>query len=79
MKVAWHEVPGKSAITVPSRRERYDLCLRGRCLLPDTALLHRQLGTTPQTVPYGTDPRSPHIQALRAQATFLQSLRDNRP
>jgi hypothetical protein len=71
MKVAWHAVPGKHAMTVPSRRERYDWWVRGRGVLPDTALSHRQSGVTPQTVPYGTDSRSRPSQALRARLPSL--------
>jgi hypothetical protein len=67
MMVAWHEVPGKPPITGPSRRERYELWVRQRCFPPNTALSHRQPGTTPQTVPYGTAPSSRLSQALRAR------------
>jgi hypothetical protein len=46
MKVAWHAVPEEHAFAVPSRRERYDLRVRGRGFFLDTALSHRQSGTT---------------------------------
>jgi hypothetical protein len=54
--VAWHEVPGKTIITVPSRRDRYDLWLCGK--LCRTGTPHTQgckSGAASQTVPYGTD------------------------
>ena len=54
--VAWHDVPGKAAITVPSRRERCDLWRRRKCCGADTSFAQGcGLRARGQTVPYGTD------------------------
>jgi hypothetical protein len=53
MKVAWHEVPGKPTITVPSHRERYDLWLCGRCFPHGTPLSRCKPGQLFRPYPTG--------------------------
>jgi hypothetical protein len=67
LMVAWHEVPGKVRITIPSRRERCDLRLYRQPYLAGTALAICEPGPTHQTVPYGTGSLSDVFQALRAR------------
>jgi hypothetical protein len=69
VKVAWHEVPGKATITVPSRRERCDLRLCGKWCRADTPRAQGcESGAPPaQTVPYGTGSWYRPFQALRAR------------
>jgi hypothetical protein len=56
MMVAWHEVPGKANITVPSRRGRCDLWLYGQVFRADAARAQGcESAVAHQTVPYGTD------------------------
>ena len=64
---AWREGLGKPAITVPSRRERYDLWLRGRCFSDSTPFHVVNQDNTLHTVPYRPDRRSRLFQALRAR------------
>ena len=66
MKVAWHEVPGKPAVTVPSRRERYDLWLAS-----DAFHIARRFHVVNQ------DNTLQVFPGTSCQAIFLQSLRDN--
>jgi hypothetical protein len=57
MMVAWHEVPGKSAIAVPSRRARCDLRFHQKSFRVDSAGDRSWTSAASgQTVPYGTDP-----------------------
>jgi len=59
MMVAWHEVPGKATITVPSRRGRCDLWLYGQVFRADaTRTQGCESGVPNQTVPYGTDSKA---------------------
>jgi hypothetical protein len=70
MKVAWHEVPGTSAIMIPSRRVRYDQLVTPELMLgceqTFCPVSHRPL----RDGYYHTYPR--HF----CQATLIQSLRD---
>ena len=57
MKVAWHEMPGNTALGSPARRARYDGFGR-------TCERWTKLTTGDHTVPYGTDhlcPSSRHF------------------
>ena len=69
MKVAWHEVPGKPAITVPSRRERYDLWVRGRYVLPHKAL--RIVNREQRLRPYPTGRIRGHLMSRHFVPGYL--------
>jgi hypothetical protein len=57
MMVAWHEVPGKPAIAIPSRRERCDWRLHQKLFRVDLAATRSWASVLPgQTVTSGTDP-----------------------
>ena len=75
--VAWHEVPGKPTITVPSRRERYDLWFRHRFSarygVSEVEAQRRHLRPYPTGRINGLG-----FPGTSCQATIAQSLRDRR-
>ena len=67
--VAWHEVPGKSEATNPSRRVRFESAAEDRHPLDKTRADSLFTGTNLTPYPNGTDPGVRLSQALRARTS----------
>ena len=65
--VAWHEVPGKSEATNPSRRVRFESAAEDRHPLDKPRANSLFTGTNLTPYPNGTDPGVRLSQALRAR------------
>jgi hypothetical protein len=76
MRLAWHEVPGKTPQQGPSRRDGFiELFTRGF----STRLTFKRIKKsrrTPSHRPYGTGVFRDRSQAINCLATLIQSLRD---
>jgi hypothetical protein len=79
MRVAWHEVPGRTPEQRPSRRDGLTgLFARGPSPRQASRRITKRRCTSSHR-PYGTDLSWSMHQAINCLATFIQSLRDKGP